>query len=144
MPIKGVEIEGLKELRKELKRMGSEWPKELQKTNKQAAALVVPEAKRRAAQSHSNLAGGVARVGSRGVASIRPLATQRSAQIAGGGAKVPWFGGNEWGSSGRFRQFPARAKEGHILWPAAKAKEPEVIKAYEKMLDDLTKRAFPD
>ena len=144
MPVSGARIEGLKELRKELKALGPQWPKELQKTNKAAAAKVVPEAKRRAAQSHPNLAGGVARVGSRGVSSIRALASQTRAQIAGGGAKVPWFGGNEFGSSGRYRQFPAKNKEGYILWPAAKAKEPEIEEIYLEMIDALTKAAFPE
>lgn len=137
-----VDVQGLRELRKELKAIDPKWSKELQAVNKRAANIVVPEAKKRAGQSRPNLAGGVARAGSAGVASIRALASQSRAQIASGGARVPWMGGSEWGSSGRFKQFPSKSADGYILWPAAKAKEGDVVKLYEKMLDDLSSAAF--
>ena len=54
-----INVTGLKEFRKELKAVGPKFPKELQKTNKRAAGIVVPEAKRRAGQSRRNLAGGL-------------------------------------------------------------------------------------
>lgn len=137
-----VDVQGLKELRKEFKAIDPKWSKELQAVNKRAADIVVPEAKKRAGQSRPNLAGGVARAGSAGVASIRALASQSRAQIASGGARVPWMGGSEWGSTGRFEQFPAKSNDGYILWPAAKAKEPEIVKLYGDMLDDLASAAF--
>lgn len=137
-----IDVQGLKELRKELKAIDPKWTKELQQVNKRAASIVVPEAKRRASQSRPNLAGGVARAGSAGVGSIRALASQSRAQIASGGARVPWMGGSEWGSSGRYRQFPSANKDGYILWPAAKAKESEVVELYQDMLDDLSSAAF--
>lgn len=137
-----VDVQGLRELRSALRNIDPKWTKELQQVNKRAANIVVPEAKRRAAQSRPNLAGGVARAGSAGVASIRALASQSRAQIASGGARVPWMGGSEWGSSGRYKQFPSKSSDGYILWPAAKAKEPEVIELYQDMLDDLSSAAF--
>lgn len=137
-----VDVQGLKELRKALKDIDPKWTKELQQVNKRAANIVVPEAKRRASQSRPNLAGGVARVGAAGVGSIRALASQSRAQIASGGARVPWMGGSEWGSSGRYKQFPSKSSDGYILWPAAKAKEPEIIVIYGHMLDDLASVAF--
>ena len=138
-----LDVEGLKEFRAALKAVDAAFPKQLQQVNKRAAELIVPEAKRRAGQVRPNLASGLARVGSRGVNSIRAGASQRSAYIMGGGARVPWFGGNEWGSSGRYRQFPGRTTEGYILWQAAKTKEPEVFETYSEMIAALSAAAFP-
>ena len=139
-----VNVEGLKQFRKELRSVGSQFPKELRLANKAAASVVLPEAKRRAGQSRRNLAGGTARVGSRGVASIRILASQSKAQIAAGGARVPWMGGSNYGSSGRYRQFPAKSKDGYILWPAALDKRPQVVDTYDKMVISLARQAFPN
>jgi hypothetical protein len=139
-----VDIQGLKELRSALRKVDAQFPKELRLANKAAADIVVPEAKRRAGQSRPNLAGGVARAGSRGAGSIRALAQQTSAQIAGGSAGVPWFAGNDRGSGGAYRQFPSASAEGYILYPAAKAKRNEVVEVYNKMLGELTHEAFPD
>lgn|SRR5574337_175545 len=139
-----IDVQGLKELRSALRKAGTQFPKELRVANLAAADIVVPEAKRRALQSRPNLAGGAARVGSRGVGSIRALAQQKAAQIAGGSAGVPWFAGNEFGSSGRYRQFPSASRDGYILWPAAKAKRDEVVQVYERMLEALAAEAFPD
>lgn len=139
-----IDVKGLKEFRSALRKAGREFPVALRQANREAANVVLPEAKRRGMASRSNLAGGRATLGSKGVASIRVLASQSKAQLAGGGARVPWFGGSEYGSSGAHRQFPARNSDGYILWPAAKSKQPQVIEVYDKALDNLSKRAFPN
>ena len=144
MPVKlDIRVEGLRELRKALKELDPAWGKELQKTNKRAAALVVPTAQSRAGQVRTNLVGNPTRLGSRGIATIRPLASQSRAQIAMGGARAPWAGGHEWGST-RYRQFPPKTHEGNILWGAAKSHEEQIVEVYGDMLDDLTREAFPE
>lgn len=138
-----VKVQGLRELRKALKAAGDEMPKELRKTNKAVVErIIVPEAKRRGNASRTNLAGGTARLGSKGVATIKAQASQRSAAVTMGGARAPWAGGSEWGSGGRYRQFPARSEGGYILYPTVKEKRPEIVEAYTDALEELTGRVF--
>ncbi|MGE4338197.1 MAG: hypothetical protein AB7E55_19795 [Pigmentiphaga sp.] len=133
----GVRAEGLNDLRKELRRVGPEFPRALQQANKRVASVVVvPEAKRNAAaRPHP-------RPGSAVANSIRATATQKSAKVAIGGARVPHGPGHEFGSR-QYRQFPAPAKSGYIVYKAIEDKGEEIIEAYEVELDTLTSRAFP-
>lgn len=138
-----VNVTGLKELRKAVKEAGDELPKEMRQTNKNVAERIIePAAKERGRQSRRNLAGGRAALGSVGVASIRTLATQKSATIAMGGGRVPWAGGSEWGSGGAYRQFPPKNPEGYILYPTVKDKRDEVIEAYLEEMERFTGRIF--
>src|SRR5690606_12698420 len=80
----------LREFRAELRKLGVH--RDLQKANKRAAEIVVPIARQKGSGSWPNLAGGVSRLGSAGVGTIRALATQTKAYVAAGSAKVVWFG----------------------------------------------------
>ena len=136
-------ISGLKDLRRELRRAGIQ--KNLTRANKHAVnVVIVPEAKRRAARPFTNLAGGRTRVGSRGVASIRGTATQTKAFVKAGGARVPWFQGHEWGSAGRYRQFPPKAEKGRIVYLVVEDKQAEIIEVYWDVIDDVAKGPFPE
>lgn len=138
-----IDVAGLKDLRKELRRAGLQ--KNLTKANKHVVnRVIVPEGKNRAARSFPNIAGGTTRVGSRGINSIRGTATQTTAVVKAGGARVPWFGGVEWGSSGRYRQFPKKAEKGRILYPVIEDKRDEIIDAYWDVIDDVAKGPFPE
>lgn len=137
-----VDVRGLRDLRSALRQV--DMQRDLSRANKQVVnVIVVPEARRRAQKSFTNLAGGTTRVGSRGVASIRGAATQTRAVIRAGGARVPWFQGVDWGSTGRYRQFPKKADEGRIVYPAIAAKHDEIIREYWIVIDDLASTAFP-
>lgn len=118
--------------------------RDMREVNLKAAELVVPEAKRLGQRSYINLAGNLGRLGSRGVASIRALASQSKAYVAGGNARVPWFQGAEWGSGGAYRQFGPRRSEGRFILPAVEEKTPEIIELYGDEVRDLSRRAFPD
>lgn len=148
-----VKIEGLRELRRELKAIDGKFPKEIAAVNKRVVEnIVVPDAKRRAA-SRTN-----PRAGSKVVDSIRGLGSQTRAQIAGGGARVPHFKGHNYGSNqirrtprgGHTTQFPIRSRKvgrgnaGYILEPAVYDNLPRVLDAYADMLDALLRPAFPD
>jgi hypothetical protein len=139
-----VDFEDLFKFRRELKSVGEGLEKELQKTNKRVVEnIVVPVAKRKAAETRTNIAGGTARLGSRGVGTVRALATQTRAQIAGGGAKVPWFMGSQFGSAGEHRQFPRAKPGGYIIYPAIAETRDEFREEYADAVEKLAKRAFP-
>jgi hypothetical protein len=145
-----LQVHGLRELRRELRRISTELPKEVKRINIEVAErIVLPEARRRGAASRLNVAGGQARLGSRGVATIKATRQQGKAGVQLGGARVPWGPGSEWGSTGRnprARMFPRRSgvSKGFILYPAVREKEPEIREAYAEMMDDLLKQAFPE
>lgn len=142
-----VRVEGLKELRKELRALEGDdaWKGELREAGKAAAEVVAAEARRTAASGRSTLSGANATMGSRAVATIRALAGQTRATVAGGKASVPHFGGWEFGSTGRFRQFPAKARKGsHNIYPAIEAKQREIVRVYGDRIDVLMKKHFPE
>lgn len=138
-----VDVQGLREFRRELKKLDGRFPKELRAINKRAADMIVPPARRNAGASRPNQAGGTARGGSKLVGTVRALASQSRAHVAMGGARVPWARGTEWGSSGRYRQFPARSSDGYVLYPAVKEMLPAIRAAYGDMVDQLLREAFP-
>lgn len=139
-----IRVKGLKETRKALRTLSQDgtWKPELRQVNKAAAEIVVTEARKRAGRGGTNLAGGPARLGGRGVASIRALASQTKATVAGGGASVPWYGGSDFGSGGRYRQFPAKKEKGRFIYPAIEDKMDEVLRVYTAGLDRLTGKYF--
>ena len=140
-----IEVEGLKDLQKELRRVDKSWAKELQQANKKVAEdEVVPYARARAQESRTSYAGNTTRLGSRGVNSIRAGASGRAALVRAGGAKVPYFHGHEWGTKGTYPQFPGKQKDGHIIFPVLKERREQIIEAYGTSVDELMKRAFPE
>lgn len=137
----GIQVTGLKELRRELKLLEGNFPRELQKTNKFVAeSVIVPDA-RAAAEARTN-----PRVGRAVVNSIRATATQTRSQVAVGGAKVPWALGHEFGGK-RFKQFPRwrgnKQGSGYFLYPTVRAKMGEIVNTYDELVGNLTMRAFP-
>lgn len=134
----GIRVDGLKELRRELKAADAAFPKQLQKANKAVAELVA-EGTRAAFQSMGGSAPKVA-------PTVKALAQQTRAQVrvgggSGVGAEVAM--GNLWGSK-RFPQFPPSKPGGYALYETIAAKSDEIVEAYGDALDDLLKRAFPD
>lgn len=137
------EVKGLKEMQKALKSL--DLQKGLQKTNKAVVnRIVVPEAKRLGQRSMVNLAGNATRLGTRGVASIRGGASQTKAHILAGKKSVPYYAGYDFGSSGRYRQFPRAKKGGRILYQAIENKHDEMIARWLDDAEDLLRDAFPD
>jgi hypothetical protein len=139
MPDESIRVDGLDDLRRELRRLGDAWPKELKVANRDAADIVVTSAKGKAAA-----VGGVA---AKAAESLRALNQQRAAVVALGGAAYPYAMGAEFGSI-RYRQFrPWRGSAGdagYFLYPAIRGERDRVLDTYEKALDRITKRAFPN
>jgi len=67
--------------------------------------------------------------------------------VSDGGAKVPFFGGAEFGSI-QFPQFPAYqgngADAGYFLYPAIRSMADEIVEMYGEEIEKITRRAFPD
>lgn len=128
-----VEVEGLDELRKTLRRVGdAELPKELRKANKRAAEIVA-----KAAAAKVPVKTGRTR------ASVRALGSQRDAKVRAGGAKVPWYGFLDFGGKRpRDRVGRPRIKQGRYIYPALAEKRDEVADVYEREVRDLLRRHF--
>jgi hypothetical protein len=139
---RGVEVHGLRDFRRELRRAGEEFPRELRQTNLEAAEIVAKDARRRAPRG-PHLGGGRVRPI---VASIRALASQGRGQIAVGGASTPHgpvleFGGTIPRRGGTGARTTVRAQP--FLYPALAAKQDEVVEFYGEALDRVYRRAFP-
>ncbi len=137
----GIRVEGLRDLRAELRRADALWPRELGRANKEIVEeLIVPGAKERMARVRP-------RAGHAVIDSIRGSAASTRAQVLAGGARVPHYFGKEFGSI-RYKQFPPwrgnKGEAGYAIWPTIREKREEFIGRYLQMLRRLTDRAFPD
>lgn len=138
MPNKIV-VTGLRELRRDLAALDQDgaYKERLKAAGKRAATVVSDEARSTAKRGASTLSGAHATMGAAAIESIRPLAGQTRATVAGGKAKLPYFGGWEFGSHGRHRQFPAARRDGYNIYPAIKRRQREIVAAYRAEIDAL-------
>lgn len=159
MPEKAVEVKGLTEFRRELRRMSAEFPKEMRRTQKDIADDVAERAR--------GLASGYGRLQAHAAPAIRSYATQVQASVGfttGGSypmASVAFWGAMRhtgWYAKARYahstRQHPpwvgnswdvgVRGQGPRAINPAIADMLPEIDERYLKMIDELAKRAFPD
>lgn len=142
-----VKVTGLRELRRELRRLepASEWQPALKAAGRAAGQIVADDATSSAAAGATTISGKHASMGSAALATIRVLAQQARVFIAGGRASLAYYGGWEFGSSGRHRQFPPkRGADGYNIYPAIAKNRDEIIQTYVKGIGPLLERAFPD
>ena len=134
-----IDVEGMKAFRSELKQLGPELPKALQKLNKSFAERVATKAQSAYGGLHP------ARTG-KGRRSIRGLASQQRAQVAIGSPSVPYMLGQEFGS-GRMPRFPPRSggggRDGYFLYPTITAEIPNLTGDYLDAVAKLSHAAFP-
>lgn len=133
-----VEVEGLRELRRDLRRAQSdgEWKGELRAVNLAAANLVAATARASMLGASNPRAGHVA------ANTIKGQAGQNAAFVVGGLASVPWYVGHEMGSA-RYRQFPKRAADGsHHIYPAIAKEIQAVLDLYRRALDRFLRKWF--
>ncbi len=149
---KTVAVKGLDEFRRELRKLDDAGLlDDLKDVNYSVAELVVEEAQRNASTRLQRLAS----------ESLSPSRQAARAQVTGGGANAPYFGGAEFGSqrgqrrtgpSGRrflgHNQFdPWRgngSSAGYFLYPAIRDNTERIIELYGDEMDRITKKAFPD
>ncbi len=158
-----VEIIGLAQFQKELRRMGPEFPKELQKVNLKIAERVARQASARAKQQ-----GGVR---AKSAPALSARGEQRNASIKIDGSKrgkYPFSLGAEFGALRRTKgkKLPGGARGprkiiggfgewrgnqwtawgnngvGYFLHPTIRAEREAIMVDYETMIDTLARRAF--
>lgn len=130
-----IEVLGLKDFQRELRRLDKAWPRELRAANRDAAEIVA-RGTRSSFASRPGVAPKVA-------ASVKVLAQQRSAAVRIGGRRWPYALGSEFGSR-RYPQFPPVLRGGYSLYPTIKASRDEMVEEYGEAVDRLMRRAFPD
>jgi hypothetical protein len=133
-----IRVEGLKEFRRELYNIGPQWTKEMRKVS----LLIAEDIAEGTRQALGSQGGSAPKV----VPKVKALAEQLRAMVKVGGGQgvgTDVAMGNLWGSS-RYKQFPPRIAGGYALYPTLARKHDELEVRYQKMLDDLLKRAFPD
>ena len=146
-----VAVEGLDEFRKALKKLdGDQATEALKDANFRVAELVTREAQGRASTRMEQAA----------AASLRPSRQAARAQVTGGGASVPFFGGAEFGAGRNqlrntrrgvmrgWNQFkPWRGNgsgAGYFLYPAIRDATDNVVEIYGTEIDKIMREAFPD
>lgn len=138
-PRQGVEVHGLDDFRRELRRLADDLPRELADANHQVATLVANEAQQRA--------GGVSRGARKAAESLSAARTQAAAKVRMGGARYPFAAGFEFGSI-RYPQFPpwrgSGETAGYWLYPSIRANNDRIVDMYGELLDGITRRAFPN
>ena len=132
-----VVIEGLRELRLQLRAMDKKLPREIRKAGNAAAAIVVRHAVPRVPIGPPK--------GGHAASSIRVASTQSSVGVAEGGARfpyMPWldFGGtiNKHTKHPTYRGF---RKSGRFIWAAFAEHRQEVMDAYQDALADAARDA---
>lgn len=124
-----VEVEGLDELRRALRKLGdTELPKGLKQANKSAAQLVVD-----AALPHVPV-GPTGRLKK----SVRALASQREARVKAGGARVPYAAAVHWGTRARpGLRGPHNIARRPFIYEAAARVRDRAMEEYVDVLQEL-------
>lgn len=151
MTVGRIEVKGLKDFQRELRRIDKELPKELRQVSLTAANLVA-EGTRSSFASRAGVTSAVA-------ASVKALAQQRGAFVRIGGsgkaeaALGAEFGGGKYGAGrpspfgGHTTQFASwrgsGSDAGYSLYPTLRSKTDELIDLYGDALEALAARAFP-
>lgn len=133
-----VAVNGLDDLRRELKKLDDAGlTEQLKDANKAVADLVVSKAKANASTRMERRAAG----------SLRSSRQAARAQVVGGSAKVPFFGGAEFGSL-RYTQFRAwtgaNSQSGYFLYPAIRESSDDIVEMYHDEIEKISSKAFPD
>ena len=134
-----VAVEGLEDFQRELRTLGKELAKGLQRTNKRFAE----KARDRERQLYDRTYGGGRGFSRRG---ITARATARKAAIVIGGARRPWLLGQNFGSTGRFPQFvkpPLGGRPDRFHYTAIAQTSPAMVEEYGREFDELARKAFP-
>ena len=114
------EILGLREVQRDLNKLGDDTKNEMKDTHKAAAEVVVMGAKRLVPYRTGALA-----------ASIRALATKSSGRVRAGSASVPYAGPIHFG-------WPARAiKPNPFIYDALDDRRDDIRELYDERIDEL-------
>ncbi len=128
MATPAVQVEGMREFLSELRKMDTQWPKEMRLANKEAATVALPGVRRLIPVRSGRLK-----------KSLRVLATQRRASVAVGSQKrVPYAHPINFG-------WPSRGiQPQEFMYRGLADSRPKIMKAYLAAVNRLVRRAFPD
>ena len=147
----GVRVDGLREFRKELRELSDPqtWTAALCDVNRSAAEEALREVQA-LARSQPRIIGKRRRP-ERGhwsdyVGNFRVVTSQTSAGVRLGSTtrRGGWYMGSNFGSHGRYRQFPGQSDPDHALYKGVERAMPKVVEKYDRELGRLALKAFPD
>jgi hypothetical protein len=129
-----VQVTGMKEVRKALKEFSSDngWRAPLRDADRDVARLVETKAVGKAGSSRM---GHVAR------GSIKGKGTTTGASIEAYKG-VPWGPGFEFGSGGRYPQFPPKKVGGYHLYPSIDESRGEITETFAESVDSALNKEF--
>lgn len=133
-----VAVAGLDDLRRELRKLDDAGlTDDLKDANKRVADMVVSRAQTNASTPMER----------RAASSLRSARQAARAVVRGGSAKVPFFGGAEFGSL-RFTQFRpwtgSNSQSGYFLYPAIRESTDDIVDMYNDEIMKISAKAFPD
>ena len=131
----GVNVEGLSELRRALKQVSDQAPKELNAASKKVAEFVASDA-RGAAEGLGGVAAHVA-------PSIGAVGNSRGGGVSLGGASYPMAEGAEVGGRGRptTQQFqPHLGRTGYFVYPTIRRDSERIESTFSELLGDLLRK----
>lgn len=138
-----VEVEGLQELKRALKQVDAQLPKEMRLEFKAISTVVA-----------ARVASKVPSITGRAASSVKPRASQDSAGVAEGGKRAPYMGWLDFGGGaakgrgvtpsrgGQFGYGFRRPfiKEGRYLYPTVAEMEPEILDAAEQAVENVLRK----
>jgi len=127
----GLRVENLREVQRELRRLGNEDARQaIRKAGKDAAEMVVSKARPEVPTRTGALA-----------ASVRATASVTSAAAKAGGARVPYAAAVHWGTGPRpGRRGPHNIARRPFLLDAAENNLDQIVSAYEDAVEDIVRR----
>lgn len=125
-----VRIDGLDQLRRQLRQVEASLPKELAAMFQRVAEEVAVKVR-----------GKVNSRTGRAVRSVKAARSQKGAIVRAGGRSVPYWGPLDFGGYPKARAF---IPEGRLLYPTADEEGPRATEAVEQGLRDVVRRAGLD
>jgi hypothetical protein len=152
-----IKVEDIRGFQRELKALGSKWPRELTRVHQQIG--------RRGAALSRAAAGGMGGVQAKAASTIKGRGTQKEARVSVSGMRglgnvafwgakkhTGWYAAGQYGNSatpqhprwvGNSWDVAVPGEGPYAINPALALYLPELLDQYMKMIDDLARKAFP-
>ena len=132
-----IKVEGLRELRKDIKRLQDrDMAEALREANRYGAIIVADAARPNVPVRTGKLRG-----------TIKPLAGQTVGRVKAGSARVPYAGAIHWGRKrGNVGRPPGNRRGSNVvegrpfLWEALDRKRQQIIDEYQRQIDVILER----
>ena len=141
-----VEVRGYRKFRRDIRRMGKEAKRDLDRTMRGLAAPIAEDARRRYRRLHPRGRGR----SKQSTRAIRARSTARGSAVLLGSRQKPWLQGQEFGSNQLQRFYPRSPNApgggsmGWFFYPAIRAGADEAVRLGDDVFRDLARRYFPE